>query len=618
LLRAAFFALEPGQSGRLLLAIHHLVVDGVSWRILLEDLEAACRHLAVGEPVRLPAKTTSFKEWAERLQEHSRSTEMAAEVSWWLAAASRQEVRLPEDFPHGANTVAVARTLTVVLEPAETHSLLTAVPAAYRTRINDVLLTALGRALASWTGQRRALIDLEGHGREEIFPDVDLSRTAGWLTCVYPVRLEVTGGDPGADLKRIKEQLRGVPRAGLGYGMLRYLAAVGTSGQEPSALGKLAEAEIGFNYLGQLDRVLSAGSLFAPARESAGPAVSRWTARPHLLEINASVLEGRLRTSWSYSSAVHRPETIERLAAEYQEALRAIIAHCLSPEAGGATPSDFPLARIDQETLDRLLGSGARARRIEDIYPLSPLQQGMLFQSLYAPAAGAYIVQRSAELVGEMDVAAFGRAWQELIDRHAVLRTGFEWQDLDRPLQVVHRDVLAPLSVEDWSGLPEEERRQRADAWLAADLKNDFALQSPPLVRMALLRMAPRRHSWVWSGHHLLLDGWCMSLLFNELMSFYAAFLAGEEIRLPHARPYREYIPWLARQDRAAAESFWRRTLSGLTAPTELPLAHDPGGRLGEPERRRKETGHLLTDVTVALRELGRRSQLTLNTLVEG
>src|SRR6185369_9074825 len=296
LLRAAFFALEPGQSGRLLLAIHHLVVDGVSWRILLEDLEAACRHLAVGEPVRLPAKTTSFKEWAERLQEHSRSTEMAAEVSWWLAAASRQEVRLPEDFPHGANTVAVARTLTVVLEPAETHSLLTAVPAAYRTRINDVLLTALGRALASWTGQRRALIDLEGHGREEIFPDVDLSRTAGWLTCVYPVRLEVTGGDPGADLKRIKEQLRGVRRAGLGYGMLRYLAAVGTSGQEPSALGKLAEAEIGFNYLGQLDRVLSAGSLFAPARESAGPAVSRWTARPHLLEINASVLEGRLRT----------------------------------------------------------------------------------------------------------------------------------------------------------------------------------------------------------------------------------------------------------------------------------------------------------------------------------
>jgi amino acid adenylation domain-containing protein/non-ribosomal peptide synthase protein (TIGR01720 family) len=596
LLRAAFFALAPGEPGRLLLALHHLAVDGVSWRILLEDLETACHQLAAGEPVRLPAKTTSFKQWAERLRERAETP----------AAPDRPAPLLPVDFPAtGANTMAVARSLALTLDAEETRALLTEVPAVYRTRINDVLLAALALACSRWSGERSVLVELEGHGRDaEDLPGIDLSRTVGWLTAVEPVLID-TGDAPevagasgaagaGALLKSVKEQLR--------------------AGARPA----LPAAEIGFNYLGQLDLVLPEDSLFQPAVESPGPAVSPRGVRPHLLDLNAGVVDGRLRTAWTWSSAVHRAETIERLAAGYQQALREIVEHCLSPRAGGATPSDFPLARLAQEPLDRLLGEGPRARGIEDVYPLSPLQQGMLFHSLYAPEAAAYVVQRSAELVGELDVDAFRRAWRELIDRHAVLRTGFEWEELDRPLQVVHAEVPVPLVVEDWSGLPEDERRRRVDAWLDADRRRDFELRRPPLLRLTLLRTAPDRHRWVWSGHHLLLDGWCMSLLFDEFLRLYAAFVDGREVRLPRPRPYRDYIAWVGRQDLAAAEAYWRRTLAGFSAPTELPLARDPGDLAAGVERRRRETARVPAAVVTALQELGRHRQLTLNTLVEG
>src|SRR6185369_15405549 len=592
LLRAVFFALESGEPGRLLLAVHHLVVDGVSWRILLEDLEMASRQLAAGEPVRLPAKTTSFKEWAERLQGRGLS-----------AAPRRRSSRLPVDVPPGVqpvNTMAVARSHVVALDEGETRSLLSEVPAAYRTRINDVLLTALALACTRWSGESSLLVDLEGHGRqEEAFPGVDLSRTVGWLTAIDPVLLDVgvsradagDVGDVGALLKRVKEQLRGF--------------SAGEGGTD------LPEPEIGFNYLGQLDLVLPAASAFGPARESAGPAVSRRAVRPHLLVINASVAEGRLRTSWAYSSAVHRPATIERLAAGYQEALRAIIAHCLSPEAGGATPSDFPLAGVDQAALDRLLGDG---RGVEDLYPLAPLQEGMLFHALYAPEEGSYVTQMTCELVGALDLTAFRRAWQEVMDRHAVLRTGFVWEGLERSLQLVHRSVPVPLDVQDWSGLSAAEQQEQWDDYLREDRRRGFAMSQAPLMRLALVRTGAMVHSWLWSSHHSLLDGWCLSLLFKEVLSFYEAFRAGRELSLPRPRPYRDYIGWLERQDLAETESFWRRELAGYTEPALLALAATDNAQEGHGEAH----AAVSAETTSTLRALARQQHLTLNTVMQG
>jgi non-ribosomal peptide synthase protein (TIGR01720 family) len=334
--------------------IHHLAVDGVSWRILLEDLETAYGQLAGGEAVRLPAKTTSWKSWAERLAEHARSDALAAEAAFWTEQTHKQSAPLPVDDPAGENTSSGSRSVAVRLSEDETEALLREVPAAYRTQIDEVLLTALAGALARWTGQRRVRVDLEGHGREEeAVGGADLSRTVGWFTTVYPVVLELPGaGEPGAALRAVKEQLRAVPRRGIGYGLLRYLGG----GEAGAALGRAPDPEVAFNYLGQFDQSVSGESFFAFAEESAGASSDGRSPRQHLLEVSGSVQGGRLELQVGYAEGVHRRETVERLAEGYAAELRALIAHCRSEGAGGFTPSDFPLVQLDDDTLAFLEG----------------------------------------------------------------------------------------------------------------------------------------------------------------------------------------------------------------------------------------------------------------------
>jgi non-ribosomal peptide synthase protein (TIGR01720 family) len=325
LLRMGWFHLGAGEAGRLLAVVHHLAVDGVSWRILLEDLESAYGQLSRGEAIRLPAKTTSWKAWAERLAEQARSEALAGEAAYWVGQAVREVARLPVDDAAGENTVARSRSVAVRLSEEETGALLREVPQAYRTQVDDVLLTALVAALGRWTGERRVRIDLEGHGREEEgVGGVELSRTVGWFTSVYPVVLELPeSGGAGAALKEVKEQLRGVPGKGIGYGLLRYLGG----GEVEAELAGAAQAEVGFNYLGQFDQAVSGDAFFAFAGESAGASVDAGSPRSHLLEVSGAVQGGRLELRIGYAEGVHRRETMERLAQGYGEELRELVGH---------------------------------------------------------------------------------------------------------------------------------------------------------------------------------------------------------------------------------------------------------------------------------------------------
>jgi non-ribosomal peptide synthase protein (TIGR01720 family) len=312
----------------------------------------AYRQLGAGEPVALPAKTTSFKEWADRLVQHARSGALDPELSYWLAEARTEIRRLPVDFPGGANTTASTATLAVDLDEEETRALLQDVPKAYQTQINEALLTAVAQAFAEWNGQGLCLVDLEGHGREELFEDLDVSRTVGWFTALYPVLLDVRSAlDVASALKGVKEQLRSIPHRGVGYGLLLYLHS---DTEVRERLRRLAPAEVSFNFMGQLDQGVASSSPFALARESMGAPQSPAARRTHLIEIDGRVLDGRLRLEWSFSRNVHRSDTVERLAQRFLKALRTLIAHCLSPEAGGYTPSDFPLMDFSQDELDEL------------------------------------------------------------------------------------------------------------------------------------------------------------------------------------------------------------------------------------------------------------------------
>ncbi|MBW4457215.1 MAG: amino acid adenylation domain-containing protein, partial [Nostoc indistinguendum CM1-VF10] len=354
-MRVALFHFGIDQPGRLLLIVHHLAVDGVSWRILLEDLTTAYQQLNRGSAIQLPPKTTAFKDWAERLTEYGQSETLAAELDYWLAESRSGVAPLSVEYPSGreANTVASAAQVSVSLSVEQTNTLLQEVPSAYNTQINDVLLTALVQSFAQWTGERSLLVNLEGHGREELFEDVDLSRTVGWFTTVFPVLLDLGEVDhPGEALKSVKEQLRRLPKRGIGHGLLRYLSQDAATRLQLQAL---PQAEVSFNYLGQFDQVLSESALLRPAKEPSGSEHSPLERRSYLLEVNGFVALGRLQLNWTYSEKVYQRTTVERLALEFIEALKSLIAHCQLPEAGGYTPWDFPDAALSQEELEELV-----------------------------------------------------------------------------------------------------------------------------------------------------------------------------------------------------------------------------------------------------------------------
>ena len=350
LLRAALFDLGKHQPNRLLLVIHHLAVDGVSWRILIEDFQTAYGQISCDKTVTLPPKTTSFKQWAERLQEWARSPELQGEFDYWFALSHQPTSRLPVDFPNAANLVASEKTVSVALSVEETKLLLQEVPAAYRTQINDVLLTALAQAFERWTGNNSLLLDLEGHGREDIFEGVDLSRTIGWFTALFPVLLNSEKhSELGAALKSVKEQLRAVPNRGIGCGVLRYL-----NPEIAEKLHKLSPTEVSFNYLGQFDQVLPKSSLLMLSSEPSGPIRSPRGNRRYLLEINGFITSNKLQIDWTYSENIHRRESIENLATGFIESLRSLIQYCQSPDAGGSTPSDFAEFKWSQWSQDDL------------------------------------------------------------------------------------------------------------------------------------------------------------------------------------------------------------------------------------------------------------------------
>ncbi|MEG0637020.1 MAG: condensation domain-containing protein, partial [Pseudomonas sp.] len=251
----------------------------------------------------------------------------------------------------------------------------------------DLLLTALARVVARWSGQDAALVQLEGHGREEVFADIDLSRTVGWFTTLFPLRLTPTGG-LGESLKVIKEQLRAVPGKGLGFGLLRYLG----SDAERSALAELGAPRITFNYLGQFDQQFDAQALWAPAAESSGVAQDEQAPLGNWLTVEGQVYGGELSLRWGYSAAMYQAQTIATLADDFEQELRALVAHCCQLPVAEATPSDFPLARLSQAALDAL---PVPLAALSDIYGLSPMQQGMLFHSLLEQGQGSYINQLS-------------------------------------------------------------------------------------------------------------------------------------------------------------------------------------------------------------------------------
>ncbi|WP_018905482.1 non-ribosomal peptide synthetase [Variovorax paradoxus] len=593
LLRALAIELPDGDS-RLLLVVHHLVVDGVSWRILLEDLQAAYWQSLAGQPVALPATGSSCKDWAVALQGYAKAH--GDELAHWQSLAD-VPAALPCPRPHGSNTAADQESVELRLDQATTEAFLKDAPAAYRTQANDLLLTALGRALCAWSGHGRVLVDLEGHGREDLFAHIDLSRTVGWFTTLFPVALDPLGAH-GEALKRVKESLRRVPRKGVGHGVFKHL---GDAAQR-EALRALPRAQVVFNYLGQFDNSgADAQAQWSLAQEPSGAPVDGGAPLTHEFSINGQVYGGELSLRASYSRARHDRAAVEGWMQRFREELEALVRHCTGG-AEGVTPADFPLAAIGQPQLDAL---ALPVANLADLYPLSPMQAGMLFHSLLAPGGSAYLNQLRVDIDG-LDAERFKAAWRAVLERHEVLRTGFVQGEA--AWQWVARQVEVPLTQHDWRG--RADASEALDALAGEQLAQGFDLAQPPLMRLMLVRVRDDRYHFVWTMHHLLLDGWSTSQLMGEVLRHYA----GEAPAAPGGR-YADYIAWLQGRDGAADERHWRQELARLDGPTWLAnTLPKPAVEQGGHGMHRHEID---APRTRALLEAARRERVTLNTLVQ-
>lgn len=618
------------------MVIHHLAVDGVSWRIILTDLARSWQQISEGGHARPGPATTSFRRWAHGLVEQA-PARTDAELKHWTEVLDHPGHHLGTRPLDAATDVrATAGTIEVRVPTEVTDAVLTTVPARFHGGANDSLLAALALALARWRRRRgmardAELISLEGHGREEgVLPGADLTETVGWFTSRFPVRLDLhdvdiddafTGGPAaGHAIKRIKEQLRAVPDNGIGYGLVRYLDPRGRA-----ALGALAEPAISMNYLGRAGSHEYSGP-WAPAAEFAS---LRGTDDPQmtlsaLLDINAIAEPGpdgpELAATWEFASLALDRADVEELAGLWVQALTALAGHVHSEGAGGHTPSDFALVATTQDDIDRWTQEHPS---MTDVWPLTALQSGLMFHTLYDEAADGYTVQAELTLSGSLDPERMRRAAQTIIDRHDSLRVAFV-ESGSGPRQILLRDATVDWTFSDVTGFADtadtadtdSSARTREVRRLTAESAAPFDLARPPLVRFHLIRVDDDEFTLVITNHHIVLDGWSAPVLIGELLMLYIGdghAGDGQAPDLPAPQSYREYLHWLHTRDHEAAVDGWRQVLAGIDGPTLL---------TGKPDRAAgAQTGEVTLDLDLATSDsvlrLGRALGVTANTSIQ-
>ncbi|MFC5286679.1 amino acid adenylation domain-containing protein [Actinokineospora guangxiensis] len=612
---AVWFDRGPAEPGSLLLVIHHLVVDGISWRVLLPDLDQAWQAVAAGRVPRLAPVGTTFREWAEQLSAAATAPDRLDELSGWMDLLSAPDPLLAGTPVDPATAKAgTLRSVTVSLPAEHAEPLAGAVPAALHAGVDDVLLTALALAVAEMRAGKGVtapgvLVELEGHGREDIGTGADLSRTVGWFTTRYPVRLDpgpvgADGdlGDVGAALKRVKEQLRAIPGKGIGYGMLRHL-----NPQTAAVLAGLPAPQIGFNYLGRFavsteSDAADWGILNVELPADRDPK----TPVRQALSVTASTQDGPdgavLVATWSWPDGLFADGEVDALAESWLAALREIVAHAGRGGSDGRSGSDFALAGLPQDDIDHLT---AAYPALADILPLGPLQQGLLFHAAHG-GTDVYNVQMALDFEGELDADALRRAVEAVVDRHENLRAGFAFDRVSTAVQVVMGEVGVPWSELDVSAA--QDPVAEAEAVMERDRLAPFDLAAPPLLRAILVRLAPERHRLVLTNHHILLDGWSRPLLVSELLDLY-----GGADDLAPVVPYRDYLEWVGARDRGAAEAAWRAALAGVGGPTLI-----APGASGDPTLPETVDVEVPEDLVTALHAFARGRSLTVNTVVQG
>uniref|UniRef100_A0AAU2JJX3 Amino acid adenylation domain-containing protein n=1 Tax=Streptomyces sp. NBC_00049 TaxID=2903617 RepID=A0AAU2JJX3_9ACTN len=563
---------------QLVLVAHHVVIDGVSWRILMEDLATAWRQYASGTPVELPPVGTSFRRWTQLLER----TPFAADRDWFRRPLPGTDAPVGRRPLSAADTVARERVTTVSVGPEITAALLGEVPARFHAGVNDVLLTALAVALARWRrdlgqDQTFAHIELEGHGREGRFVadaagfEPELSRTVGWFTTLFPVTVDPgPAADPtapdhlAAALKAVKEDLARVPANGLSYGALRYLSHTGFDAPAPQVL---------FNYLGRFDAGSSGEWELAGTTGQLGEKRDPRMRLPRALEFNAIAEPDpagayELVTTISWPDGLLADEDVATIGGYFRDAL-AGLAGLAALDHGGHTPGDFALVELTQADVDDLDGPALR-----DVLPLTPLQEGLYFHSVFDDdSAGSYVEQQLLTLEGEVDAGRLAAAATRLLTLFPNLAARFTALADGRVVSVLESGVEAPFTTLDRPGITDEEIRDHAER----DRRAGFDLATGPLMRYTLIRAGSGRNVLVQTVHHIIADGWSVPPMLRALLAEYHA--PGTVYPLGG---FADYVRWLAGRDEDESDRVWREQLAGLPGPSLVAEGHTPSDRFAD------------------------------------
>ena len=596
------------------IVIHHLVVDGVSWRILLEDFTIGYEQALNNKEIRFQSKTSSFKDWASRLREYATSQELLQEMPYWGKLDKEEILELPLDEAAIDSRNKDSEDFQIELTVEETGKLLKQVNRAYNTEINDILLTALGLSIKEWTGVNQVLLNLEGHGREQILEGIDINRTVGWFTSMYPVILDLKKTeDLSYVIKSVKESLRRIPNRGIGYGILKYL----TPKEKRPGLAFAQKPEISFNYLGEFGQEDGQAGDIQIADISSGIAVSLEAGRFYKLDINGMIIGKKLTINFSYNLHQYRRETIAAVAAQYHRYLLKLIEHCLAKSETELTPSDLNVPWLTMDEFEIILQQYPDACgrvNIQSIYRLTPMQEGILFHSLYDSDSTAYFEQITLSIQGKLKRSHLQKTLDILIERYDVFRTGFINETPNQPLQAVLQSRESELHYEDFSDFPAAGKTIRVKDYQETDRKRGFDLAKDCLIRISILRLGETQYELIWSFHHIIMDGWCIGIVNQEFWQIYQSLISNVPIRLEEPKAYGEYIKWLAKQDHEKARQYWQEYLRGFETRTEIPrgtirqkqnyLSKEAYVNLGKP-------------LTNQLETVSRQAQVTLNIVFE-
>lgn len=614
------YAEESNNQGRLVFVAHHLVIDSLSWRILLDELRTIYEQLDANQTISLPDVALDYSTWAQSLT--NIVPNVVDEHSYWLAQAETAAHASPAVTN---NRYGDARVLKQVL-PSEVATRLQSLVPGARSSIQEIILAALVGALGQWRNIENITIELEGHGRDAQLSTADVSSSVGWFTCRYPLRFSTATGV--AALHDVKTKLRTLPNKGVGYGLLRYLSSNSESRAEiRAALAAMPVPLVTFNYLGKINNEL--GKVDRESGENDNAENVDWLSldqlsigtprspdnfRTHGLDIDAHIAAGHLHLEWTYASAHFDKTSIEQLTTSFHQTLDALLQDLEVAPEQAATAIDFPLARL---RTDELAGVLNRYPLAEDCYPLAPLQAGILHHSLGTANRGLYVNQLHIELGAGLNIGALRAAWESALIRHPILRTAFIADLVEQPHQIVLQQVELPWSELDWCNVAESEMNAALENFLADDLQKGFSTDQAPLLRLTLIHRA-QGYSLVWTRHHLLLDGWCTASLLQEILGDYSDRIRAN-CRYVHEysrrQPYRNFIAWLDKRESDADENFWRKQLSGLEGPSLLqPQAPKPAV-MGHGHDRLQVA--LPVESSEALDNLARQLGLTLNTLVQ-